>query len=138
MRHLFGEHTQSPARLAGAVGLGCFCGIAPIWGYQMLVAALLAHKLRLNKAIAVTASNISFPLAAPFILASGLLLGHYLRTGQWFTFSTTELTKNIPLYLWDWVLGSFVLAAGVGALGAAITYGVARFSARRRPVPADA
>ena len=80
LRHLFSEHTETPGRLAAAVGLGLFCGIAPIWGFQIIMAAALAHKLRLNKAIAVTASNISFPLAAPFILAAGLVLGHYLHT----------------------------------------------------------
>jgi uncharacterized protein (DUF2062 family) len=135
-RHLFTENAQTPGRLAASVGLGFFCGIAPIWGYQMLVAALLAHRLRLNKAIAVTASNISFPLAAPFILAGGLILGHWLRTGQFVEFAPEAVMRQIPLYLWDWVAGSVVLAALVAVVGGAASYGIARAVMSRREAPA--
>ena len=121
-RHLFSEHTQTPGRLAAAVGLGLFCGIAPIWGWQMVVAALLAHRLRLNKAIALAASNISFPLAAPFILAAGLALGHYLHTGLVIEFSPKDAARQIPVYIGEWFVGSVVLAALVGALGMLAAY----------------
>ena len=63
----FTDHAQSPAELAGAVGLGLFFGIAPIWGFQMIVAAAVAHRLRLNKAITLLASNISIPPLMPFV-----------------------------------------------------------------------
>ena len=133
-RHFFTEHTETSSRLALAVGMGLFCGIAPIWGYQMVVAALLAHKLRLNKAIALTASNISIPLVAPFILAGGLILGHYLRTGLWLRREAAHLIRQIPLYLLDWVTGSLVLAAGVGACGALLTWAIAGAVRRARPM----
>ncbi len=126
LRHFFRENAQTPGRLASAVGLGLFCGIAPIWGYQMAAAALLAHKLHLNKAIALTASNISFPLAAPFILATALILGHALRTGHWLEFNLATLHRDIPLYLWDWVWGSIVLGLFVGLAGGAIAFLIAR------------
>jgi len=126
LRHLFTENAQTPGQVSASVGLGLFCGIAPIWGYQMIVAALLAHRLRLNKAIALTASNISFPLAAPFILAGGLILGHFLRTGELVRFAPDAVARQIPLYLWDWVVGSVVLAVLVAVIGAALTWGVAR------------
>jgi uncharacterized protein (DUF2062 family) len=134
LRHLFSEHTQTPGRLAAAVGLGLFCGIAPIWGWQMVVAALLAHRLRLNKAIALSASNISFPLAAPFILAAGLVLGHYLHTGLLIELAPKDAARQIPVYIGEWFVGSVVLAVLVGALGMLITFLVARTWARgRRP-----
>jgi uncharacterized protein (DUF2062 family) len=128
LRQLYTEHTETPGRLASAVGVGLFCGIAPIWGAQMLAAALLAHELRLNKAIALTASNISFPLAAPFIMASGLVLGHFLWTGHWMQFNAGLAPRQIPLYLWEWALGSLVLAFAVGLLGGALTFVIARFA----------
>ena len=127
LRHLFSEHTQTPGRLAAAVGLGLFCGIAPIWGWQMVVAALLAHRLRLNKAIALTASNISFPLAAPFILAAGLVLGHYLHTGLLIELAPKDAARQIPVYIGEWFVGSVVLAVLVGALGMLAAYIAARF-----------
>ena len=57
--------SDSNLRMATAMGWGVFCGIIPIWGYQMVFAGLSAHFLKLNKVIAVVFSNISIP---PMIL----------------------------------------------------------------------
>ena len=133
LRHLYSEDADTAARLAAAVGVGLFCGIAPIWGAQMLAAALLAHKFRLNKAIAVTASNVSFPLAAPFILAAGLILGNFLWTGQWMQFEAHIAAQKIPLYFCQWLVGSLVLATLVGIAGTIVTFAAARaFRGRQR------
>jgi uncharacterized protein (DUF2062 family) len=132
LRHLFAEHTESPGRLASAVGLGLFCGIAPIWGFQIITAAALAHKLRLNKAIAVTASHVSFPLAAPFILAAGLMLGHFLWTGGLVDFRPETAARQIPLYFAEWFFGSIVLAVLAGALGTLVAWLISRAFAREK------
>jgi hypothetical protein len=128
----FSEHAHEPGRVASAVGLGLFCGIAPIWGYQMLVAGTLAHLLRLNKAIALLASNISIPPVAPFILYGGLALGHWLLTGSSLEFSAERMTRGHVLqYLWQFGLGSLLLGALVALIGALTTYGVARLLRQR-------
>ena len=134
LRDFFTEHSHEPARLAGAVGLGLFCGIAPIWGYQMVVAAAAAHFLRLNKAITLLASNISIPPMIPFILYGAMALGHWMFTGQKLDagFSPQQMTRADALeYLWQWLVGSVALAALVAALGAIATYAVARLVRRR-------
>ena len=122
LRLLFSEHTDTPAKLAFAVGLGFFCGIAPIWGFQIITAAALAHQLRLNKAIAVTASHISFPLAAPFILAGGLLFGHYLHTGALLPLNAATLLHEIPTRFTEWFFGSIALGILVGIAGTVVTW----------------
>ena len=128
----FVEHAHEPARAALAVGLGLFCGIAPIWGYQMLAAATLAHLLRLNKAIALVASNISIPPMMPFILYGGLALGHWLLTGQRLSFSGQQITRALALqYLGQWCVGSVALGAVVGTMGTLTTYSVARLFRQR-------
>jgi len=128
------EHTGAPSRLAAAVGLGLFCGIAPIWGAQMLAAAALAHRFRLNKFIALMASNVSFPLAAPFVLAAGLWVGHWTWTGEWLRWDVHQAAKQIPAYFFQWFFGSWILAAVTGALGSALAYGAARaFRGMRGP-----
>jgi glycosyltransferase involved in cell wall biosynthesis len=132
LRHLFSEHTESPGRLAAAVGLGLFCGIAPIWGFQIITAVALAHKFRLNKAIAVTASHVSFPLAAPFILAAGLMLGHYLWTGGLIDFRPEAAARQIPLYFAEWFFGSIVLAILAGTLGTLVAWLISRAVAREK------
>jgi uncharacterized protein (DUF2062 family) len=136
LRLLFSEHTDTPAKLAFAVGLGFFCGIAPIWGFQIITAAALAHKLRLNKAIAVTASNISFAPVAPFIMAAGLLLGHYLHTGALLQFNSTTLLKEIPARLAEWFLGSLALGILVGIAGAIFTWLVSSLFIGKNKSPA--
>jgi len=132
LTEFFSDHAHEPARVAWAVGLGLFCGIAPIWGYQMLAAATLAHLLRLNKAIALLASNISIPPVMPFILYGGLALGHWLFTGHGLNFSTQQITRALALqYLEQWCVGSVVLGAAVAAMGILATYSVARLFRQR-------
>lgn len=133
VRLLFTENIQTPGRLAAAVGLGLFSGILPVWGFQMVLAAALAHRYRLNKAIALTASNVSFPLAAPLVLAAGLALGHYLHTGQLIRFDPATAAAQIPVYVGQWIVGSVVLAVGAGLIGALVTYMIARKYLRRPP-----
>jgi uncharacterized protein (DUF2062 family) len=126
-REFFAENSGDPLRLALAVGLGFFCGIAPIWGFQLITAATLAHLMRLNKAITLLASNISIPPMMPLVLWGGLALGHYLFTGRALDFSVEQMTKERALaYVWQWVVGSFVLAILMGILGTVVTYVVAR------------
>jgi uncharacterized protein (DUF2062 family) len=132
LHHLFSEHTETPGRLAAAVGLGLFFGIAPIWGFQMAAAAALAHRFRLNKAIALTASNISFAPVAPIILAAGLVVGHFLWTGHFVEFAPQNAVRQIPAYLCQWAVGSVVLAAVVGAVGAGVAFVLARLAARTK------
>jgi uncharacterized protein (DUF2062 family) len=123
----FSENADDPWRIALAVGLGLFFGIAPIWGYQMIAAAAVAHLLRLNKAITLLASNISIPPMMPFILYAALALGHWMFTGHGVAFSVEQITREKALeYLGHWFVGSLVLAALVGTLGTTVTYGVAR------------
>lgn len=123
----FADHAREPAQLAGAVGLGFFFGIAPIWGFQMIAAAAVAHRLRLNKTITLLASNISIPPMMPFILFGALLLGHWLFTGQGLEFSPRLMTwAHIREYFWQWFAGSLALAVLAGAAGTLLTYFVAR------------
>ncbi len=130
----FTDQAHDPLRLALAVGLGLFFGIAPIWGYQMVAAAAAAHFLRLNKAITLLASNISIPPMMPFILYGALALGHWLMTGHKLAldFSVRQITQARALeYLGQWVVGSLVLAVLVAAAGTVAAYSVARLIRHR-------
>ena len=132
VRDFLTDRAQSPRQVALAVGLGLFCGIAPIWGYQMVTAAALAHFLRLNKAIALLASNISIPPVMPFILYGGLAVGHWLFAGSPLDFSAQQITRPLLVqYLGEWCVGSLILGALVAFIGTVTTYGVARLMRRR-------
>lgn len=101
---------ESNERITGAVMLGIFMGIIPIWGYQMITAFLLAHLLKLNKVITLVASNISIPPMIPFIL-----FGSY-ATGAWLldkplNFSIDAMSLEFVMSsLLQYILGSVVFA----------------------------
>ena len=75
VRRLAGESLDSPARAAFAVALGVFFGIAPFWGFQLLLALLAASVFKVNRLIAGAATNISIPPLIPFIVYASLKLG---------------------------------------------------------------
>lgn len=132
LHEFFTEHAHEPGRLASSVGLGLFFGIVPIYGFQMVVAATVAHKLRVNKAITLLASNISIPPIAPFIFCAALVLGHWLLTGEVLKLSPQLITREtLWEYLGDWLFGSLALAIGVSVIGTIVTYGIARLVRRK-------
>ena len=131
-REMFTDHAHQPVKLALAVGLGLFCGLAPVWGFQALLAMVLAHRLGLNKLVTLLASNISIPPLIPFILYGELALGHWLFTGAALHFSAHDVTRAVVMnYFWQWFAGSFVVAVAVAVPGTLATYGIARLVHRK-------
>jgi len=135
----FVEHAHEPGQLAWAVGLGLFFGIVPIIGFQMVAAAAAAHRLRLNKAITLLASNISIPPLAPFIYCFGMVFGHWIFTGERMEITPRQMTwPHAREYFWEWLLGCVALAVVVAVAGTILTYLLARCWPRARVKPACA
>jgi len=132
VREFFAEHTEKSSRLAAAVGLGLFFGILPIYGFQIMVGAAVAHQLRLNKATLLLASHISIPPVVPFILYGSMVLGHWIFTGQSLDISPHQITKGLTLeHFMEWIVGSVALGVTVGLAGTILTYSVARLVRRK-------
>lgn len=107
-------------RMAAAMGWGIFCGIIPIWGYQMAFAGLSAHFMKLNKVVAVVFSNISIPPMIPFLLYGSMLFGSWiLNIENVFSFENVSLS-NVGQSLTQYIVGSFALATISGMLVFAI------------------
>jgi uncharacterized protein (DUF2062 family) len=133
LHEIFSEHAHEPLRLALAVGLGLFFGIVPLWGIQMATVAVVAHRLRLNKAIALVASNISIPPVAPFILGFGLILGHWMFTGERLSFPPPiPNTHRAFEYVLQLIIGSVVLGVLVAVPGTIVAYVAAKLFRRRK------
>jgi uncharacterized protein (DUF2062 family) len=64
----FVNNKDSDSKIIFSVMLGAFMGVAPVWGWQMAIALLLAIVLKLNKVITLVVSNISVPPMIPIIL----------------------------------------------------------------------
>jgi glycosyltransferase involved in cell wall biosynthesis len=115
---------ESNGKKALSIGLGIFMGIVPIWGFQMLVALLLATLLKLNKALVLIAANISIPPMIPLIIFGSFQMGR-VWAGTDATFMifnknlTTEAMKqNVLQYLY----GSVTLAVVAGLSALLVSY----------------
>lgn len=112
---------------AASVGFGIFMGIIPIWGWQMIVATVLSHFLKLNKGIVLLSSNISFPPLIPIIVYISLFFG------KWINFNdegdniieliqSHEYAEAILLGGVQYLVGSTIFAVIAGISGFIISY----------------
>jgi uncharacterized protein (DUF2062 family) len=122
----FSEHAHEPVRVASAVGLGLFLGIAPIWGFQIISGVALSHWLRLNKAITVTSSHISLPPVVPFIWYAALQLGHRVLQAEWLPLAPHNMNwHHATEYFGEMIFGSILLALTAGVAGFLATWLIA-------------
>lgn len=107
---------ESNIRIALAVMFGVFMGIVPVWGYQMILAGVLAHLMKLNKVITIVASNISIPPMIPFLLFGSYVAGGWIL-GRPVTLTLHEVTfDTIKDSFVQYLVGSMVFAIAAGLL----------------------
>ncbi|HOI26996.1 MAG TPA: DUF2062 domain-containing protein [Paludibacteraceae bacterium] len=122
-RENFTDSRESNQKLSSAVGLGIYMGIVPFWGYQMIIAYAVASLLKLNRWIALVASNISLPIFIPFILFGSYVCGGFLLGNEILPdFDSITLESILKKDLWQYILGSFVFATICGILAWVITF----------------
>jgi uncharacterized protein (DUF2062 family) len=97
----------------------------------MATVAVLAHKLRLNKAIALVASNISFGPGAIVVTAMSIVTGHWIFTGERLPIPPPVDYHKINVYFKEWVVGSVVFGLIVGIFGTAVAYLISRWVKRK-------
>jgi uncharacterized protein (DUF2062 family) len=99
---------------------------------QMLTILVAAALLRLNRVVAVAASQICMP---PVVPALCIEVGHFIRYGSFITLngihslhgaSFLELGYMGLLCLWDWFLGSLLVGTILSLVFGSITYITAR------------
>lgn len=130
-RHII-HSSDSNAKMAASIGWGVFCGILPIWGYQLVVAGLTAHFMRLNKVVAMVFSNVSIPPMIPFILYGSMVAGAWtLGIENVFALGAVSL-ETVGRSVGQYVVGSVVLAALAGAVAAVGSLAVMIICKRRR------
>ncbi|OFX88555.1 MAG: glycosyltransferase [Bacteroidetes bacterium GWF2_33_16] len=107
------QNEEPNHKIVFALMLGLFMGVAPVWGYQMLIAFGIAHLLKLNKVIVIVASNISIPPMIPIILfASFKTGGLFIEADKLSIIYSSDISLNmIKDNLLQYLLGS--LAFGV-------------------------
>lgn len=109
-------------KITFAIMLGLFMGVAPVWGYQMIIAFALAHLLKLNKVIVLVASNISIPPMIPLILFASFKLGSFFIESNKLNviyhkgLSLDLIKDNIVQYLVGSLVFGLILAFTFGIL----------------------
>ena len=114
---------QSDELKAFSAALGIFMGIIPIWGFQTIAAIFLAVAFKLNKALVVIFSQVSFPAIFPLVIwLSFKVGGFWVGEGNAGTSAVKLSLSNLNSHLAQYLYGSFTLA-----VLAAITIGVLTF-----------
>ena len=102
---------ESNLSKALSLGFGCFMGIVPIWGFQLLVGIPLAVLFRMNKVLFIAAANISIPPMIPFILYASLIMGQFIVGGEidHAALVSTEI-EDMKANAYQYVVGALLLA----------------------------
>jgi len=114
--------SDSNMKIAISMTVGVFMGVIPVWGFQMLVAFGIAYFLKLNRFVAVAASNISMPPMLPLILflsyiTGGLIIGYNEHTVKYSSGITLEWVKeNLVQYLVGSVVFGIITAVVLGTI----------------------
>ena len=109
-------HDESPWRVALALAVGVFLSFTPFWGFQTLLALLVAWICRLNRAVTVAGTWINLPWFAPFVYAGALKIGAALLP---------HLSGVAGLSAWL-LLGTTALGVAAGVLTWIIAYAAIR------------
>lgn len=125
-RALLLQESLTPAPFSSCIGVGVFCGIVPVWGFQTALALVLAQRLGLSRTLTVLASNVSMPAFTPIILYLSLLTGHVVLNAELdFTLSLDSMTlATTGTYALEYLVGS-ILFAGLAAMTATfLSFGI--------------
>ena len=99
-----------------SIALGIFIGVSPFWGFHTVLALSLATIFKLNKFLTFVFSQISLAPFIPFIIAISMYFGSFFVSGN-SNFSQQEFNfEMIKNNLFQYIIGSFVLASSLSAI----------------------
>jgi glycosyltransferase involved in cell wall biosynthesis len=120
----------TPLGLALAAGVGILLGVLPLVSMHTLAIIYVATRLHLNKIMALSIQNLCMP---PFVPLACIELGHFMLYGKWLTdLSWQAVFGSIPERLWEWFLGSLILAPLMAIITAIIVYLITLTLKKRR------
>jgi glycosyltransferase involved in cell wall biosynthesis len=112
--------SATPEGLALSAAVGLFIAVLPILFMHSIVIFYVSLRLNLNKFVTLNVQHLAVP---PFIPALCIEVGYYLRNGRWLTdLSYETVFKEFSSRIFDWFLGSLVVAPVAAALIGAIMY----------------
>ena len=114
------QENSSPKQLAVAAGVGVLLGALPLLFCHTIAILFVCGFFRLNKVAAISSSQLCMP---PLVPALCIEVGYFLRHGEWLTeFSLQTLGYQAMQRLYEWLLGSLLLAPLLAIIVAGLTY----------------
>ena len=110
-----------PWRIALALAVGVFISCTPTFGFQTLLAIVVATVTRLNRPATITGVWINLPWLTPFVYAGAIKLGQVLMPDL----------SGISGY-WLWLLvGTTIVGAVAGVVTYVVSLGALSWQRRR-------
>ncbi|MPM81829.1 hypothetical protein SDC9_128886 [bioreactor metagenome] len=123
------RENSTPEELALAAAMGTLLAVLPLVGCHIAVILYVATRFRLNRIMALAIQNLFMPPLSPFLCIE---LGYFFRHGRfWTELTLASVTRELPLRLYEWLLGSLVLAPLFALLCGGAVWLIAAAVARR-------
>jgi glycosyltransferase involved in cell wall biosynthesis len=120
------SENANPIGLAASASLGVFLATLPLVCVHTLIILYFATRLHLNKIMALAIQNLCVP---PFVPIICIELGHFMIYGRWLTdVSWNAVFGQVGMRLWEWFLGSLIVAPILGTLAGFFVYLIAQGS----------
>jgi glycosyltransferase involved in cell wall biosynthesis len=123
------KENATPFGLAISAAVGIILGALPLLSIHMLAVLYVTNRLHLNKIMALSIQNICMP---PFVPIACIELGHFILYRKWLTDISWQTTLgSLPARIWEWLLGSLIIAPLLGVIAGIIIYFSAQIIQRR-------
>jgi glycosyltransferase involved in cell wall biosynthesis len=114
------SRNTSPKLLALSAGMGVFIGTLPLVGFWTITVLIMANYFGLSKIAALTSNQLC---NHPVVPALCIELGYFSRHGRFLTeFSLNTLGYQGLERIFEWLIGSLVLAPVFGLLTGGLIY----------------
>jgi glycosyltransferase involved in cell wall biosynthesis len=114
------RENATPLGLAASAAVGSLLGVLPLVSAHTLAILYVTARLNMNKVMALAIQNLYAP---PFAPVACIELGHLLLHGCWLTdVSKNTLLLQLHSRLFEWLLGSLILAPVAAALSGIAVY----------------
>ena len=122
------KKNKSPYNLAVSTVWAVFWGSIALPGMRTMILLFGMGYFNLNRAICLSLDKLAMP---PFIPAIAIEVGFFIRHGKWLTeFNLTTLGYQAPQRIWEWILGSLVVAPVFAVLVGIIVFFIGKIVRR--------
>ena len=128
LKELFTQNV-TPGGLAAAAAVGTFIAVLPIFGLHTVVILYVAARLHLNQVMAFSIQHLFAPPLSPFLCIE---TGYYLQHRHFLSEISLQTTvKELHLRLWDWLIGSLLLAPCFAVITGTAVFLLSAYVARK-------